>query len=333
MPPQPPPDVATAEVLTHLGPFVPPDTPGLPGNQLGLVATRVRNLALGHRRGTTHRAGQPVAAQTGLFLDATARIEVWGATPGDVETSMGTVQANLLNAAPNLRALGFLSFFAEQISPSEHESAIPAWRKAGRFQFRYELQAEAGDDAESFVARIPIRSSLDGDLAEETHTVVDALRRWDDEGAPIMALRGGGRGVSLTALASFDFRPGGFVGDAVTMQRTVTGSLSAPTDYPTLAAFLTATTDPAAPDRNARVTFATLPDLLAELPTDGTPIPLGDWNTDGVPDLFQPRRLDFAAPIRLGTPRDLFTITYAQPAFAVPAMLYLRVHTVPMNAG
>ena len=48
---------------------------------------------------------------------------------------------------------------------------------------------------------------------------------------------------------------------------------------------------------------------------------------------FQPRALDFAAPIRLATSRDLFTISYAQPAFAVPAILYLRVHTIPMNSG
>ncbi|MEO1092839.1 MAG: hypothetical protein AAFX81_19630 [Pseudomonadota bacterium] len=333
MPPQPPPGAATAEVLAHLGPFVPSDTPGLPNNQLGLVATQVRTIALGHRRGTTYRAGQPVAAQTGLYLDATARFELWGASPDDVETSMSSVQANLLNAAPNLRAFGFLTLVAEAIEPSQHESAIPAWRKAGDFRFRYEFQTEASDNADSFIASIPIRSTLDDGTDEETHTVVDAMRRWDDDGASPMVLRGGRRGVSLTSLTAFDFRPGGFTGDAVTLRRSATNLAAPPTDYPTLAAFLSATGDPDAPDRNARLTFASIDDFLAEVPLAGATFPLGDWNTDGTLDQFAPHRLDFGQPIELASHRDLFTITYAQPAFAVSAILYLRVLTVPRNAG
>jgi hypothetical protein len=300
------------------------------------VAAEVRNMALGHRRGSEHRAGQPVSALTGLYLDATARIEVWGATPDDVETTLGALHANLLSAAPNLRALGFLSFAVHQITPSSHEVSVPAWRKAGEFRFRYEYQSSATDDADSFIARIPVTSGVDDDLAgpPETLTVVDGMRRWDDEGAPALVVRGGGRaGVAITGLASFDFRPGGFAGDAVTVERTVAGTLAAPTAYPNLAAFFAAVADPVAPDRNARVSFATLAALLAEIPADGAPIGLGDWNADAALDLFQPRRLDLAAPVRLATPRDLFAIRYAQPALAVPAIVYVRLLTVPMNSG
>ena len=336
MPQQPSLDTAMAEVLSHLGPFVPLPTVGLPDNHLGLVTATARNLAIGYRRGSAYRAGQPVSALTGIFLDATARIEIWGAAPGDVEADMDALQANLLNAAPSLRALGFLSFAAQEITPSQHETSIPAWRKTGSFRFRYEFRASDADDADSFVVRVPVRSQTDDDGAatQETHTVVNGMRRWDDEGAPLLAIRGGGRsGVRLTGLSSFDFRPGGFVGDGVTVERTVSGIVAAPTIYPNLTDFLAATSDPVSPDRNARVSFATLPDFLAELTPDGAPIPLGDWNTDSVRDLFQPRALDFATPIRLATPRDLFTIGYAQPAFAVPAILYLRVLTIPMNSG
>ncbi|MEM9010930.1 MAG: hypothetical protein AAGE18_06870 [Pseudomonadota bacterium] len=333
MPEQPPPDLATAEVLGHLGAFLPADTPGLPVNQLGLVATEVRTLALGHRRGSAYRAGQPVAALTGLILNATARIELWGTSPDDVETAMDAVQSNLQNAAGNLRALGFLAFSAEEVTPARHESSIPAWRKHGDFALRYEFQAEDGDDADSFIVRIPVSGTSDGETIEET-TVVDAMRRWDEEAAPTLTLRGSSRrAVRLTALSLFDFRPGGFVGDGVTVERTVTGLTTPPTIYPTLADFLTATADPEAPDRNARISFPSIPDFLSALPVEGLPIPLGDWNEDAVRDLFQPHRLRFALPIALPTPRDVFTIRYAQPAFAAPAIVYLRVHTIPMNSG
>jgi hypothetical protein len=336
VPQLPSPDVAMAEVLSHLGPFLPPDGLGVPPNQLGLVSTQVRNIALGHRRGSHYRAGQPISALTGLYLDATARIEVWGSTPDDVEAAMEAAHVNLLNATPHLRAVGFLSFAVHQIAPSQHEVSIPAWRKLGEFRLRYEYRAVAGDDADSFIVRIPVTSRVDDDLGgpPETLTVVDGMRRWDEEGAPALVVRGGGRaGVAVTGIASFDFRPGGFAGDGVTVERTVAGTLAAPTPYPTLAAFFAAAGDPVAPDRNARVSFATLSDLLAEIPTAGAPIALGDWDADASPDLFQPRRLDPAAPVRLATPRDIFAIRYAQPALAVPAIVYLRAHTVPTNSG
>jgi hypothetical protein len=299
-------------VLVHLRPFVPPRTVGFPENHLGLVTTSAHNLGIGYRRGSEYRAGQPVSALTGIFLDATARIEIWGAQPGDVDADLDVLQANLLNAAPSLRALGFLNFAAQEITPSQHEVSIPAWRKTGSFRFRYEFQVNDKDDADSFIVRVPVHSQSDeAPAALETHTVVDSMRRWDREGAPLLAIRGGGHsGVRLTGLSSFDFLQAGFIDASVTVERTVSGIVAAPTIYPNLADFLVATSDPVSPDRNARMSFATLREFLNELTLDGAPIPLGDWNEDEVPDRFQPRSLDFDLPIRLATSQDLFTIGY-----------------------
>jgi len=69
-------------------------------------------------------------------------------------------------------------------------------------------------------------------------TVTDDMRRWDDEGAAALVVRGGGsRGIRLTGLSAFDFRPGGFTGTAVRIERLVAGATSAPTAYPNLTDF------------------------------------------------------------------------------------------------
>jgi hypothetical protein len=330
-------DEALAEVLDgHLRPFIP--LRGVsPENSLHVVSAVGRNLALGNRRGTEQRFGHPVAALRGMHLDGTARIELWDGTPDGVDGAMGVLHANLLGATASLRALGFLKFRIASSGASEHSSVLSAWRKVSDLEFLYEYHATDNDEAESFIVRIPLRSDLEepGSPEGSIETVIDEMRRWDDEAAPSLVARpaGGGRGVRLTGLLSFAFLPGGLLGAGVTLERGVAGAMAVPTDYPDLDSFLDALGDGPNPDIAARVSFATLADFLDQIGPPGDSFELGDWDEDAVGDVYLPRSRLFARPITLRTGRDFLAVRYGDPALASPAVLYLRILAARQPSG
>ena len=332
----PPLDAAMSEVLSHLGPFVPPSVGGLPSNSVHLTAANGRPLALGGRRGTEYRLGFPVSALKGAHLDAGVRFMVWAAAPGDVDTLLEGVHSSLLAASDGLRASGFLKFDADGSSLAERVETESAWRKSADFKVLYEYRFQDSDDAESFLVRIPVRSDLEEEGSPDgtTETVVDQMRRWDDEGAASLVVRGGlPGGGRVTGMTSFDFRPGGFAGDAVVVERLIANSPTAPTVFGTFDDFIDAVTAPQQPERHGRFTFAALADFLAALDPPGDPFFLGDWNEDAVLDQFVPRRRMFDRPVVLPTARDLFSLRYLAAALPSPGIIYLRVLTTLARPG
>jgi hypothetical protein len=91
--------------------------------------------------------------------------------------------------------------------------------------------------------------------------------------------------------------------------------------------------DPVAPNRHARFTFASLTGFLAALDPAGDPFPLGDWDENLVLDLFVPLRRLFAAPIVLAAARDLFAVRYQAAALPGFDVVYLRALLNPDGSG
>lgn len=337
MPPLPLDDAISEVLNVHLGAFVPGSGGGLPDNSVQMVVINERRLGLGHRRGAETRLGLPVAALRGLHLDGTARIELWANAPNAVDASMETVQANVMGARASLRSAGFLRLAVSGASPAEHVPAVNAWRKTADLPFLYEYHGRDSDDAESFIVRVPVRSDLEHpDSPEATiETVIDDMRRWDDEGAPSLIVRpaAGARRVVVRGILAMGFLPGGFSGGAVTLERGVAGAAGAPVVHATLDAFLDAVGDGDTPQVQARVDFADVASFLTALGPPGDPFDLGDWDADAVNDLYVPHMRNLDPPITLRSGRDFVAIRHDAPAFAAPAVLYLRVSADHLRSG
>lgn len=338
MPPPLPLDDAITEVLNiHLGPFVPGGPGSLPDNSVQIVSARPRRLGLGNRRGAETRLGRPVAALRGLHLDGTARIELWDTTPTGVDAIMEAVQINLMGALASLRSAGFLRISVAGSPPAEHFPSLSAWRRTADFPFLFEYLGRDTDDAESFIVRIPVGQDLEEEGAPEgsRETVTDDMRRWDDEAAPslIVRQRGGARRVRINGISAMGFLPGGFAGGSVTLERGVAGAPGAPVVHPTLDAFLDAVGDGPGAQVQAQVSFASVADFLTALGPPGDPFDLGDWDEDAVSDIYIPHARLFARPVTLPTGRDFLALRHGAPAFATPAVLYLRVDADHPRAG
>jgi len=338
MPPPLPLDDAISEVLdVHLGAFVPGSGGSLPANSVQMVSVSGRRLGLGNRRGAETRLGRPVAALRGIYLDGTARIELWDSSPNAVDTGMEAVQANVMGARASLRSAGFLQLSVSAGSPTEHVAPLNAWRKTTDFPFLYEYRANDADDAESFIVRVPIRSDLEEPGSPEgvTETATDDMRRWDNEAAPSLIVRrsGGAGPVRATGISAFAFLPGGFSGGVVTLERGVAGAAGAPVVHATLDGFLDAVGDGSAPQTQSRVSFASVTDFLTALGPPGAPFHLGDWDSDSVSDLYLPHQRLFGRSVTLRTGRDFFAIRHDAPEFSSPAVLYLRVEADHQRVG
>jgi hypothetical protein len=51
---------------------------------------------------------------------------------------------------------------------------------------------------------------------------------------------------------------------------------------------------------------------------------IGDWDQDGVADLYAPRSRAVEPPLQLATAADRFEIVYGGAALDQPAIVYLR---------
>ncbi|MEM9552276.1 MAG: hypothetical protein AAGA05_13940 [Pseudomonadota bacterium] len=330
-------DDAIQEVLNvHLSPFLPVSVGGLPDNSVQIVSARARRLGLGDRRGSDTRLGLAVAALRGVHLDGVVRFELWDASPNAVDTSMDAVQSNVMGALASLRSLGFVRLALGDSAPAEHVPSLNAWRRTAELPFLYEYRDRDTDDAESFIVRIPARSDLeerDGPNGS-LETITGLMQRWDDEAAPSLIARpqGGARALRVRGIDAMAFL-NGIPGAAVTIERGVAGAPGAPVVHATLDDFLDAIADGESPQLQARVDFPTADDFLTALGPPGAPFELGDWDADLVADLYLPHARVLNKPVTLRSSRDFLAIRLNSPAFAAPAILYLRLLADHLRAG
>jgi hypothetical protein len=109
----------------------------------------------------------------------------------------------------------------------------------------------------------------------------------------------------------------------VTLTRTFDAATGPPAAFASLDAFLDAVSGPAPTVRHASASFPTLVDFLAALGAAGVASALGDWDEDGVPDLYVPRSRAVLPPIRLAT-ADRLELAYGGAALDQRAVVYLR---------
>ncbi|WP_305042618.1 hypothetical protein [Geoalkalibacter sp.] len=315
------------EMLSILETYLPLAGAGLPDPTLTLVSLTERTLGLGNRRGTERVAGFAIISLKGGRLDAVARFALWGATPDEVDILTSELQQRLLADRTELWNQGFLMLRQQDTGVAEHISSLGAWRKTTDVKVLYEFHDRDLDGAESLIARIPIHVDPEerNSPVRETTTVRDEIVRWDNHQAETLRVAGSSRAPwALSGLAALAYRPAAFSGAQVTLARLDLDNPAAPTAYPDLPSFLAAVTDPGHPERHGQVVFADLETFLAAFTPAGDPIPLGDWDEDGVEDEYRPGLIRFDHPLRLSGPREQLRITYDDAALGAPAVVYLR---------
>ncbi|MFH7025250.1 MAG: hypothetical protein ACHBN1_07570 [Heteroscytonema crispum UTEX LB 1556] len=305
-------------MLNVLETYLPPPVPFIPVASVSALTVAEKTIGLGNHRSIETRGGFAVVAVKGGRIDAVVRFYIWGSQLDEVNTALNKLRDRLESDREILRTLGFLRLGIAATSIAEFNSNLNAWVKTTDYKVLYEFSYEDSDGAESLITRIPIK--INSEYGESTIVTGDIVR-WDNEISPTLVVPGLS---SIKGLAALSFIPGTAPNGSVTLKRT-DGSPLAPITYPTLTEFLNAVTKPDAPTRHAQVIFATLSDFLSALPTAGASITLGDWNSDGIPDTYESRQLDFTAAIELASAGDRLEISYQNAALNQVAVIYLRV--------
>jgi hypothetical protein len=289
-----------------------------PTPSISVVRITERPVGLGNRVGNEMRGSFMVAALKGSRLDAVVRFQVQANQLDAVNTAIQTVHEQLLAAKPSLRRQGILRLDAADTALATFDSVLNVWRQTCEYKVLYEFYFRDSDEAESLIARIPI--AINSEYNEST-VVTDRMVRWDNQSAPVLQLRGR---TALTRLSALAYLPNPLPSGSVTLTRTFDGATGTPTRYSTLATFLAAIAGtPATP--YGQVSFTSVSAFLDAVsePVDATE--LGDWNNDGVPDLYQSRLLNFSPPIQLATASDRLEIAYSGSELDQVAVVYLQV--------
>jgi hypothetical protein len=307
-----------SEMLSILGGFLPSPQPSVPGPNVSVVSVLERAVGVGNRVGNEMRGSLIVAAIKGSRLEAVVRFQIWATQPDDVNSAIQTLHENLLTAKSTLRGQGFLRLDAIATSLAEFDAALNQWSKTCDYKVLYEFQFQDTEGAESLIARIPI--TVNGEYNEST-LVTDHMARWDNQTAPILQLRGR---ATLTRLSALAYLPFPLPSGSVTLTRTFDSATGPPTIYPTLTDFLSAIAGSNPATRHGQISFASLSAFLDAFRSEGTPVALGDWDSDGTPDLYQSRLLDFSPPIQLATLRDRFEIAPQNNPLNQVAVVYLQ---------
>jgi hypothetical protein len=335
------PQEAITNMLSRLREFLPghDDSDPLPSPDVSVAAVSELPLAIGNLRGMDRRGTFTVAALKGGRLDTTVHFQLWAHDPGAVNSAMDTLHSALLAAKDELWLEGFLRISVERSSPAEHFPSLNGWRKSADYRILYEFHNVDNEGAESIIARIPI--DINTDTSTDFTLVTDEMMRWDNESTGILVVRGRHTVGLLSALASL---PGPAPENEIILARTTANFPGELTEFDELADFLTAVTDPVAPDRHARVVFQGLDEFLAEFTAVGNPIVLGailppppgetepdvrgDWNEDGVPDMYQAGVVKFDPPIHLPDPADQLQLICQDGPFAEKsAVVYFQARS------
>jgi hypothetical protein len=313
---------AVTDMLALLDDFVPASVPPLPDAAISVASVSERSVGLGGLRGLEFRDRFGVAELKAVRLDALVRYDVWGGSPIAATQAATDVNTGLLGARDTLRGEGVLKLSLEGVEPPDFASSLNAWRVGARYRVLYEFPYQDTGGAESLIASVPIDFEPEqaGGPTEQT-VVTDELARWDDHAAPRLVVEGRFGVGGIAALSWFAAAaPSG----PVSVTRTFTGVSGPPDGFVSLDAFLDAVSGPDPASRHATVNFATLVDFLAALGAPGVPIALGDWNQDGVTDLYVPRSRAVLPPLQLATAADRLEIAYGDAAFDQPGIVYLR---------
>lgn len=315
-------------VLDGLKKFIPPPVGAVPDP--GISATKVdeKPAGLGNYVGQDS-IGQFSIVLKGSRLDAGVRFQLWATSPNEVDQAIDALSGNLLEAKEALWIAGFLRITAEGSSVAEHLPSLNAWRRTADYHILYEFRYTDTDGAQSLIARIPIHTDPEVPNSPERETAIltDEMVRWDEEDAPAMELRGRS---TINQLSLWVFIPGTVPSDPVMLLRTFAGATTPPTSYPDLDQFLTALSNPATPERNGQVTFASFGDFITAATSLGTPIELGDWDEDTDPDQYQPLVLEFTLPIPLPMSNDRLQLIY-HPGAADPKLDHVAVVYIKAN--
>lgn len=313
------------DMLAVLQGYLDPPALGLPDSSVTTVSVRERSVGLGNRRGQELVGPFAILGLKGGRLEALVRFQLWGSTLAGADNMVSELQGRLLADKDTLWSLGFLKFTQEATSLAEEISGT-GWRKTTDFQVLYEYHYKDLDGAESIIARIPIHADQEvfNSPSRETTTVRDHIIRWDDLGATALEVAARGAATpQVSGLAILAYLPGVWTGNQVTLARLQEGNPAAPTIYPDLPTFVAAITDSDNPDRHAEVVLASVADLLAAFTPSGAPLPMGDWDEDSSNDEYLPGILAFAPPVHLA-PNEILRISYQDPTFDTPAVVYLR---------
>ncbi len=291
-----------SEMLSVLSGFLPAPIPSVPDPYVSVVSVVERAVGVGNRVGNEMRGSFMVAAVKGGRLDAVVRFEVWGSQLDTVNGAIQTLQEQLLAAKSTLRGLGFLRLAATETAPAEFDVVLNSWHKTCLYQVLYEFHFQDSDGAESLIARIPI--TVNSGYNEST-VVTDRMVRWDNQSAPTLRLQGH---TLLTRLSALAYLPDPLPSGSVTLTRSFVGATGPPTSFPTLTDFLAAIAGTHPATRHGQITFPSVSALLAVGVSAGSPIALGDWDSDGIPDRYESRLLNFSPPIQLASAGDRLDI-------------------------
>ncbi len=313
------------EMIAHLTGFLPPPIVGVPQPSVIILTLNDAPVGLGNFIGGEPRGPIGLVEVKGGRLDGGVRFMLWGNNMQEVNDAMLVLQADLLAAHQTLLGRGFLKFTAAASSNPQFDAALNAWSRTADYSLLYEYRYEDADAAQSLIARIPIHadSELINSPNRETTTVTDEMARWDDQTAPVLAVRGQ---ATFSRLSVLVFVASALPTGSVTITRTFDGAAGPPAEFPTLAEFLAALADPVAPEHHARVVFATYSDFLAQFSPESAPLHLGDWNLDDIPDEYQGFDLELAPSIRLPKIFDRLEVMYEigiEPLNQV-AVIYLQ---------
>ena len=313
-------------MLSILEAYLPVPVLNAPIPTVTIRSVTEKPLAIGNDRGLEQRGLLGMVSLKGGRLEALVRFQIWASDPIAADAAMQTLQGQILTHRLSLQAQGFLQLKVQETTLSEHIEALSMWRTSSDLKVLYEFHYDDTDGAESIIARIPIHSDPEArnSAARETNIITDAIVRWDDESASALSIAGGATMTTVNGLASLSYAPGGWAGGSVTLARLERQNAAPPTTYPDLADFLTAVTDAASPDLHAQVVFSDVTGFLARFTMVGDPIPLGDWDEDGVQDLYQSATLGFTPPILLEGTNALLQLVYQDSVLNSKAVIYLR---------
>ena len=332
----PPPDQVVAAMLQSLNNYLPSPTAQLPDPSVWVANISEQPVGLGNYRGSESANTFAPIELKGMRLNALVRFALWARDPSQAEAAGSVLDQALLGDRQALSSAGFLRLGVEASPPAELVAGTRGWRKLVDYRVLYEYRYQEVEAATGVIVRIPISSILNqaGAPGTEATIVSDEMVRWGfDAAAEPLVVRGR---LAVVAQAAMDFIPGPPPTGEVVMTRTFDGVSGPPTSFHSLRPFLSAITRPDAPERNAQLTFSSLPAFLnaiqPESPGQPLPqVPLGDQGVDGQPDFFKSRLGVFDPPIQLPSAADRLEIAYrnAVTHLAVPfdqmAVVYLRV--------